>query len=102
MTNELRAQCQNDTMSDRTESELIQRTLDTDRENPSSEVAEIVAELDDREIEALTPTWKHLDDILEHVFSSPPQPEAQVEITLSYEGYRISIEQNGRATFSEV
>jgi hypothetical protein len=37
--------------------------------------------------------------MLDVVFENPPAPEAQVEVTFSYEGYRITVEQNGRARF---
>jgi len=33
------------------------------------------------------------------VFDEPPEPEAQVEMTFGYEGYRITVEQNGDAQF---
>lgn len=79
--------------------EIVHRELDTDRDTPSSEIAEIVAELEGSDIEDLDSTWDIIDHLLEHVFSDPPAAEAQIKVTFTYEGYRITVEQNGRAEF---
>ena len=83
------------------ESEMIHRALDTELDRPGVTIAEIVAALDETEPDELTPIWGCIDDMLDHVFSDPPAPEAQVELTFSYEGYRITVEQNGITTFVE-
>lgn len=81
------------------EDEIVHRQLDTGREDPAAEIAEIVAELDGRDVEELATTWAVIDDAVAEVFSNPPAPEAQVQITFSYEGYRITVEQDGTAKF---
>jgi hypothetical protein len=58
-----------------------------------------VAELTDRNMEDLEPAWQVIDDILVHLFADPPAAKAQAEISFTYEGYRITIEQNGTGTF---
>jgi hypothetical protein len=79
--------------------EIVHRQLDTDADNPAGEVAVIVAELSDRDMEDLEPAWQVVDDILVHLFSDPPASDAQAEIAFTYEGYRVTIEQNGTGTF---
>jgi hypothetical protein len=79
--------------------EIVHRQLDTEADNPAGEVALVVAELTDRDMEDLQPTWEIVDDILVHLFSEPPAAEAQAEISFTYEGFRITIEQNGTGTF---
>lgn len=86
-------------MSDQINDEIIHRELETDRQEPVAQVVEIVADLEGEDQEKLTPGYTQVDHILEHVFSNPPIPEAQVEITFSYEGYRITVEQSGSARF---
>lgn len=39
------------------------------------------------------------DDHADEIFSNPPAPEAQIRITFSYEGYRVTVEQDGTAKF---
>jgi hypothetical protein len=82
--------------------EIVHRELDTDADNPAGEVATIVAELEGRDMEDLEPAWEVVDDILVHLFSDPPAPDAQAEISFTYEGFRITVEQNGTGTFVDV
>ena len=63
------------------------------------QVTEIVAELEGTEVDELFPIYEQLDDVLDNIFSEPPSPEAQLVITFSYEGYRITIEQDGHGKF---
>jgi hypothetical protein len=86
-------------MTDPPDGKIVHRTLETDREQPVVQIAEVVAELEGKSHEQLTTTYEHLDHVLEYVFTTPPVPEAQVEITFSYEGYRITVEQDGSAQF---
>lgn len=75
--------------------EIIHRQLDTERETPVVGIAELLAEIENIPHEELTTTYEHLDHILDELFDKPPVPEAQVEITFTYEGYRINVEQDG-------
>ncbi len=89
-------------MDDGHDDEIVQRELDTDAENPAMAVVEVVADLEGTDATELATAWGCIDDVLDAVFSNPPAPEAQVQVTFSYEGYRITVEQNGRATFVEM
>jgi len=89
-------------MVDSPDDEIRHHELDTDDKEPVLQVAEIVAELEGKEQDELRPTYEHLDHLLQHIFEQPPVPEAQVEITFTYEDYRITVEQNGTARFVKV
>lgn len=82
--------------------ELVHRELRTDQDNPSAEIAEIVAELKGTEMEQLPTAYEVLNDILSHLFQNPPASEAQAQITFSYDEFRITVEQNGEAKFVQV
>ena len=84
------------------EQALHHRQLDTDGENPAVQVAEIIAELEGKEADELASTYDQIDHILDHVFSDPPSPDARIRISFSYEGYRVTVEQDGAATFERV
>ena len=86
-------------MTDAPERRIIHRELETDVDEPVVQIAEIVADLEDVPHEDLTRTYDHLDHILTYVFENPPVPAAQVQITFTYEGYRITVEQDGSAQF---
>lgn len=82
--------------------EIVHRELDTDRENPAIQIVEVVAALEEEPEEELATVWGCIDDVLSPVFSTPPSPEAQLEITFSYEGYRVTVNQDGHAKFVEI
>lgn len=85
-------------MSDPTETDVVRRKLDTSREAPATGVAETVAELEDEDYTELSPLYDCIDHVLDDLFSTPPAPEAQVEISFDYAGYRITVEQTGDVT----
>ncbi|MFC6725262.1 HalOD1 output domain-containing protein [Halobium palmae] len=89
-------------MSEGHEDEIVHRQLRTDREDPAAAVAEVVAELDGRRADELTATYRCIDGVLGNLFSEPPSPDAQMEVTFTYEGYRVTVEQDGAAKFVKV
>ncbi|GAA0672287.1 HalOD1 output domain-containing protein [Natronoarchaeum mannanilyticum] len=82
--------------------EIVDRRLDPDRENPGVQIAEIVAELEGEDPADLTTMYGCIDGVIEHVFSDPPSQEAQLVVEFTYEGYRITIEQDGSVRFVKV
>ena len=89
-------------MGDSHEGEIVHRELNTEVDEPVLQVAEKIAELENNSVEEMKPTYTHLDHVLDYIFANPPVPEAQVEITFSYEGYRITVEQDGSAKFIKI
>lgn len=86
-------------MGDQPEREIIHRELDTGGESPATQVPRIIAGIEGREPTDLATMYDCVDDILDDLFSDPPAPEAQMRVEFSYEGYRITIEQNGTTAF---
>ncbi|PSP78134.1 hypothetical protein BRC81_08820 [Halobacteriales archaeon QS_1_68_20] len=89
-------------MTNPPESELVHRELNTEAGNPGVQVAQAVADIDGRDATELTTIYDCVDGVLDHVFSNPPSADAQLEVTFSYEGYRITVEQGGTTTFVKV
>ena len=81
--------------SDR-DQEVVHRELDTNRTYPAVELAEIIADLKNTHTQDLQSTYSCIDHVLDHTLSTPPSPDAQIQITFNYEGYRITVEQNGK------
>lgn len=79
--------------------DVVCQELDTTRSEPAVEVAEVVASLEDTDQDTLTPVYEQIDHVLAHIFSDPPDSSAQIEITFTYESYRVTVEQNGTAQF---
>lgn len=86
-------------MSDQHRKEIVHRQLETDRETPVVQIAEIVADLEGETADELSTMYERVDHLIDNIFSRPPSPEAQVEVTFSYEGYRITVDQDGSGKF---
>lgn len=76
--------------------------FDVDRENPEIDIAEVTAKLEGRDSSDLSPLYDTIDHLIEKLFSDPPSAEAQAVLQFSYEGYRITLNQDGYATFMKI
>ena len=86
-------------MSEDTASEVVHRELDPERGEPNVQIAEAVADIKEVDAAELQNMYGCIDHTIDHIFSDPPAPDANVEVTFDYEGCRITVEQNGDATF---
>lgn len=89
-------------MEENPESDIIHRDLDDDVENPAIKVAEAVAEIEGKDATDLSTMYECVDGVLDNIFSNPPAPEAQMQITFTYETYRITIDQAGTVKFVKI
>lgn len=60
------------------ESDIIRRELEDDVKNPAIQVAEAVADIEDKEATDLSTMYECVDGVLNNIFSNPPAPEAQM------------------------
>jgi hypothetical protein len=88
--------------TDQHDDEIVHRTLNTDSDEPAVAVAEAVADLEDSEPDELPATYNCIDGMLDELYADPPSPEAQMEVSFTYAGYRITVEQDGDATIVAV
>jgi len=79
--------------------DAYETVYDTDQDQPNVDVTETIAELKGVESDELSPLYDAIDHVIDNVFSNPPEPAAAVEVSFSYEGFRITIQQNGHARF---
>ncbi|QLG48976.1 HalOD1 output domain-containing protein [Natrinema halophilum] len=89
-------------LSDGTGDDVIRRQLNPERDDPASQLAEVVADLTDDEPLNLTPVYGCIDTLIADLFSSPPPDEADACIAFDYEGYRIRVQQDGTTTLREL
>lgn len=86
-------------MTDHPAAEIVHRELDIASNSPAVEVAQAVADIEEKDSTELTTLYDCVDGMLDELFSTPPSPEAQMQVEFSYEGYRITIDQDGVAEF---
>jgi len=77
---------------------ITRRTLDTDQETPATQVAELVADLEDRDATDLSPIYYSVNELLTDLFSSPPRTTANAVVEFTYEGYQFRLRQDGTTT----
>jgi len=66
-------------------------------EEPSGELVDWIAELKGTEQDELRPLYTWADHLVSDLYSSPPPADAQAMVKFSYEGYRITLYQDGHA-----
>lgn len=73
----------------------VKREFDPETTTPTRAVVEAIADLEDADTLELPPLYATMNDILDRFASNPPASRADVEITFTYEEYRITVHQTG-------
>ena len=81
---------------------VVHWQFDPDRDDPTIDVAAVVSELEGKESTDLSALYDRVDTVLDEIFADPPSPDAQLQMKFTYEGYRITINQDGSATFLKI
>jgi hypothetical protein len=74
---------------------IHRRQIEPDPDHPYFSLLHVIAELEGCEVEDLPPMYDYVDHLLEDLFTNPPPPKAQAEITFCYYDYRINVDQQG-------
>lgn len=83
------------------EADVHHRDLfEEDDEDPATELVEAVADLRGVDPNDLGPLYAWVDSLVGDLYSSPPPPDAQAVVEFSYEGYRVTLYQDGHAVFT--
>lgn len=89
-------------MSDDPSAEIHERQVEPVEDEANYRVLETIADVEGVDVTELPPMYERLDHMLDELFSEPPSPEAQVEITFSYYGYRVTADQEGSITLRKL
>jgi hypothetical protein len=84
------------------EATIFQQDVDPSDGEPNYQVLQAVAEVEGVDVTELPSMYERIDHMLDELFSEPPTAEAQVEITFSYHGYRITADQEGQITLRKL
>jgi len=74
---------------------IVRRQIAPDPETSEYDLLEILAEIEDCEIEELPSLYNEVEHVVETLFKTPPSAGAQMSVSFSYVGYRVTIERNG-------
>jgi hypothetical protein len=84
------------------ERRIRHRKVTPDAEEANQSLLRLIANLENCDVTDLPPLYEQIDHLVEHLFGSPPPPEAQAEIEFSYHGYRIQLDQSGNVSFMKL
>jgi ribosomal protein L6P/L9E len=82
--------------------DIAHTRVDPDPDDGKVDVAEAVAQLEGKECTDIETLYDRVDDLLEELFSDPPDRSAQIELAFTYEGYRINVDQTGHVRFMKI
>lgn len=80
---------------------IHRRSISPNPRTAEIELMEIIADIEGIAEEELPILWRDADHMISNLFESPPGQHAQMELTFTYAGYRISISQSGDVTLAE-
>jgi len=86
-------------MTEDKDRESISRELDTDADEPATQIVLAVADIEGKDVDELGSMYETIDHVVDNLFSNPPSQGADVEVSFNYEGYRIHVDQGGTAEF---
>lgn len=89
-------------MSDDPEATIVERVVDPDDEQANYSVLETIASAEDVDVTDLPPMYTRIDHLLDELFDEPPVDEAQIEVSFSYYGYRVTVNQGGTVTLRKL
>ncbi|UPV76315.1 hypothetical protein M0R89_19320 (plasmid) [Halorussus limi] len=84
------------------ERRIRHRRITPEAEEANRSLLRLVANLENCDVTDLPPLYDQIDHMVEHLFETPPPPEAQAEIEFSYHGYRIQLDQRGNVSFMKL
>lgn len=80
-------------MTDR--EKTIHRTINTDADNPATEIVKIISDIENKDITDLPIIYDYVGDVLDNIFSNPPKTESKLSVTFNYSSYKVTFKQNG-------
>jgi len=81
---------------------MVRREIAPDPETAEYDLLEILAEVEMCEIEELPALYNEVEHVVETLFRTPPSAAAQMSISFSYAGYRITIDRTGTVQLVDV
>jgi len=84
------------------ENGILQFGIEPDPKTAEYDLLTVLATHEDIEMDDLPSLYSVVDQFVGEVFDDPPSESAQLEITFSYAGYRITVRQGGHVTMVPV
>jgi hypothetical protein len=84
------------------ENGILQFEIEPDPKTAEYELLSVLTEHEGVGMDDLPPLYSVLDQFVGEMFDDPPSESAQLEMSFSYAGYRITVTQGGHVTLVPV
>jgi hypothetical protein len=78
--------------------QVIKRQVEPVENEANYRILRTIADVEDKDVTELPPMYNYIDSVLDNLFDDPPDEKAEIEITFSFLGYRITVDQEGQIT----
>jgi hypothetical protein len=84
------------------ENGILQFNVEPDPESAEYDLLTVLAEHEGVGVDELPSLYSVVDQFVGEMFDDPPSESAQLEMTFSYAGYRVTVTQGGHVTLVPV
>lgn len=81
---------------------IYHRKVTPDAGEANQSLLRLLANVENCEVNDLPPLYGQIDHMVAHLFTDPPPGDAQAELSFSYHGYRIELDQTGNVSFMKL
>jgi hypothetical protein len=81
---------------------IYRGTITPEPEKAEYELIEVIAAIEERQIEALPSLYEEVNHMISSMFKTPPSDEAQVEVGFSFSGLRVHLDHAGNYEITDV
>lgn len=74
---------------------IVRMEIDPDPKTAEHDLLAVIADIEGVAIEELPSLYREVNHFVEQLFDTPPSTDAQMEISFSYAGYRVTLARSG-------
>ncbi|SDE93495.1 HalOD1 output domain-containing protein [Halorientalis regularis] len=82
--------------------EIVHRRIEPKAGDADYRLLRLIAEVEGIDVTELPPIYDRIDHLVTRMSENPPSPEAQAQLSFSYAGYPITIDQDGKVSLIRI
>ena len=81
---------------------IVHRRIEPESGDADYRLLQLIAEVEGIDVTNLPPIYDRIDHLVTKMYENPPSPEAQAQLSFSYAGYRITLDQDGNVSLIKI
>jgi hypothetical protein len=81
---------------------IVRAQIEPRSETADNDFLELVARIEGVDTTELPSLYREVNHTIENLFKTPPSSAAQMEVSFSYSGYRVTVDQRGNVKLVRV